>query len=71
MVIAEALSTGQTGDECAAFGPALSADSRGGDCISRDQTEVDLLPLLCTPRDGCHEDRRVGGGVSSRDIGKI
>ena len=64
MVIAEALSTGQTGDERPAFGPTLSTDSRRGDRLPRDQTAGDLLPLLCAHRDGCDEDRRVGGRVS-------
>ena len=64
MVIAQALSTGQTGDERAAFGPTLSTHSRPGDCLSRDQTAGNLLPLLCAHRDGCHEDRRVGRGMS-------
>lgn len=64
MVVAEALSTGQTCDERPAFGPALPADSRRRDCLSRDQTAGHLLPVLCTPRDGCHEDRRVGRGVA-------
>ena len=64
MVVAEALSTGQTGDERAAFGQTLSTNSRRGDCLPRDQTAGDLLPVLCAHRDGCHEDRRVGGGVS-------
>lgn len=64
MVIAEALSTGQTGDERAAFGPTLSTDSRRRDCLSRDQTAGNLLPMLRAHRDGCHEDRRVGWDVS-------
>ena len=63
MVIAEALSTGQTGNERSAFGPTLSTDSRRGDCLPRNQTAGNLLPLLCTHRDGCHEDRRIGWGV--------
>ena len=54
------LSTGQAGDERAAFGPALSANSRCGHRLSRDQTAGHVLPLLCTHRDGCHEDRRLG-----------
>ena len=67
MVIAEALSTGQTGDERAAFGPPLSTDSRRGDRLSRNQTACHLLPVLCAHRDGCDEDRRVGGGLSETD----
>lgn len=64
MVIAEALSTGQTSDERPTVGPTLSTDSRRGDYLSRDQTAGNLLSLLCAHRDGCHEDRGVGGGVS-------
>lgn len=64
MVIAEAISTRQTGDERAAFGAALSTDSRCGDCLSRDQTAGNLLPVLCAHRDGCHEDRRIGRRVT-------
>ena len=64
MVFAEVLSTGQTGDERAALGPTLPTDSRRGDCLSRDQTAGDLLPVLCAHRGGCPEDRCVGGGVS-------
>jgi hypothetical protein len=64
MVIAEALSTGQTGDERPAFGPTSSTNSRGGDCLSRAQAAGKLLPLLCAHRDGCDEDRRLGGGVT-------
>lgn len=60
MVIAETLSTGQAGDERAAFGPALSANSRCGDRLSRGQTAGNLLPLLFSHRDGRHEDRRAG-----------
>ena len=64
MAIAEALGTGQTGDERAAFSSTLPTDSRRGDCLPRDQTAGNLLPLLCAHRDGCHEDRGVGRGVS-------
>ncbi len=64
MVIAKALSTGQTGDERAAIGPTVSTDSRCGDCLSRDQTANNLLSVLCAPRDGCHEDPVTGRGVS-------
>ena len=71
MVIAEALSTGQTGDERPAFGPTLSADSRRGDCLPRDQTAGHLLPLLCAHRDGCHEDRRAGRRVSENKEMKV
>lgn len=60
MVIAEALSTGEAGDERPAFGPALPTNSRAGNRLSRDQTAGDLLPLLRAYRDGCDEDRRVG-----------
>lgn len=63
MAVAEALSSGQTGDERPAFGPALSTDTRRGDCLSRDQTAGNLLPLLCAHRDGCDEDRGVGWRV--------
>lgn len=65
MVVAEALSTWQTGDERAAVGPTLSTDSWRGDCLSGDQTAGNLLPPLYAHRDGCHEDRRIGRGVSS------
>ena len=64
MVAFQALSTGQTGDERRAFGSTLSTDPRRGDCLSRDQTAGGLLPLLCAPRDGCDEGRRLGRGVS-------
>lgn len=64
MVIAKALSTGQTGDERAAISPTLSAYLGRGDCLSRNQTAGDLLPLLCAHRDGCDEDRGIGRGVS-------
>jgi hypothetical protein len=64
MVIVKAPRTGEAGDERAALGPALSTDPRRGDCLPRDQTAGDLLPVLCAHRDGCHEDRRVGRRVS-------
>ena len=60
MVIAEALSTGQTGDERPAVSPTLSTNSRRGNRLSGDQTAGNLLPVLCTHGDGCHEDRRLG-----------
>jgi hypothetical protein len=68
MVGAEALSTGQAGDERAAFGPALSTNSRRGNRLSRDQTAGNLLPLLCAHRDGCHEDRRLGRSLSENQV---
>lgn len=64
MVIAEALSTGQAGDERPTLGASLSTDSRPGDCFSRDQTAGNLLPMLRTHRDGCHEDRCIGRRMS-------
>ena len=64
MAVSQALSAGQTGDECPAFGPTVSTDSRRGNCVSGDQKAGDLLPLLCAYRDGCDEDCRLGGGVS-------
>ena len=64
MVIAEALSTGQTGDERAALGPTLPTHLGRGDRLSRDQTAGNLLPLLCAYRDGCDEDRGLGWRVS-------
>lgn len=57
-------STWQIGDERAAVGQTLSADSWRGDCLSRNQTAGNLLSMLCAHRDGCDEDRRAGGGVS-------
>lgn len=64
MVIAEAPRTWQTGDERPAFGPTLPTDSWRGDCLSRDQTAGHILPVLCAHRNGCHEDRGLGGSVS-------
>jgi len=64
MVIAEAPGTGQTGNERPAVGPTLSTDSRRGDRLSWDQTAGNLLSVLCAHRDGCDENRGVGGGVN-------
>jgi len=60
VVVAKAFSTGQTGDERQAFSSTLPADSRRGDCLSRDQPAGNLLPVLCPHRDGRHEGRRLG-----------
>jgi hypothetical protein len=64
MAVSQAPGTGQTGDERPAVGPTLSTNSRRGDCLSPDQTAGHLLPMLCAPRDGCDEDRCIGGSVS-------